>query len=892
MRQIVLAVSFALLLTGRATALPQSPDPAPVGKGVRELRLGVICYGGISLAVYMYGTTREIHHLLLASDALELDARANPSVQPGEIGDRGAMLSTSARHYYRLLSDKWKRDGVRTRVVVDIISGTSAGGINGIILAKAIATNKPIDDLRTLWFKEADIVKLAGGRPWHLKAVWRLLRKRPVLTGDRWLRQLYEAFKKMDGGDVSSPSQSLLPAGSQLDLLVTSTNYYGSSRMVEVGDPATSADTYHNQVFHFEFPDKQAEEHSFTGPAGNATLAFAGRSSASFPVAFPPMNITNLLEVIPEAGSDGAALARKVFGHQLLDSGDCPPEKDCAKAFAEGLFLVDGGALDNYPLGIAFQRTSRTMPSVPAQRVFLYLEPDPSSPPAGNTAMDREAPNSWQIIWGASAAIPGNEPIAEDFRQLARHNERVDRILDVLARNEQQAVLEQQDPAPDPGAPALAGQQSVQGLLGLASKPEEVTVATLVENAVDYKLADDTLKEIRQETDPATPTLLEQKAVATQRQAIEDDAAASQPVMEEAYVRLRVHSVLDQLARTPGTRVCNLPEDYVGPRASLARAIVFQWAEASGLKKALSGDLPPSLLDNESLARERRKEFLTAFDLGYLRRNLRFVLAWIDSQYPGGEPTYSYGLTPEQLQSAHDAVTKQIREVSKLVQGLDIDQLTGGGTAREGLRGALCVPPDPKKTIGEQAAEVIAKHRGTIDAFRSLLAPSLLKNQDRIRAELFKEFVAQTEAWNKPEARRAVLARYLGFPYWDRVAYPYTAFSGTGELAHANVVRLSPQDAISLSRNGAERLAGSRLFHFGAFLDPEGRESDYVWGRFDGAERLSKLLGAGSVPDSFYPAILDEEEGAVSAGVLARLRRCVEHQPDACKAPPKKHRGR
>ena len=35
----------------------------------RELRLALVCYGGISLAVYMHGITKEIWHLARASRA-------------------------------------------------------------------------------------------------------------------------------------------------------------------------------------------------------------------------------------------------------------------------------------------------------------------------------------------------------------------------------------------------------------------------------------------------------------------------------------------------------------------------------------------------------------------------------------------------------------------------------------------------------------------------------------------------------------------------------------------------------------------------------------------------------------------------------------------------------
>ncbi len=871
MRRILLTLTLSiLLLSGRAEpqGLGQGPIPAPPGNGVRELRLGVICYGGISLAIYMFGTTRELHNLLLASDALELDAHASPPVLPGE---QGGKLSASARHYYDLLSRKWLQDGVRTRVVVDIISGNSAGGINGIILAKAIATNRPIDDLRKLWFEEADIVRLAGGRPWTLKALGRLLLKKPALTGDRWLQQLYQAFKTMDERLPSSPSATLLPRGTRLNLLVASTDFYGSPRVVEVGDPPTSNDQYHNQVFHFEYPGQQCDQDVFAGRIANATLAFAARSSASFPVAFPPMNIEGLRKALPEVPLDDVALARQVFSHQLADRGNCGKDgeavRDCAQELAKGLFLIDGGVLDNYPLNLAFQQAGRTTPSVPGQRIFLYLEPDPSEPPVEGAEING-APNSWRTFWGASASIPSNEPIAEDFRQLARHNERVDRILDLLASNEARARAEGK---------------------GFGTKlKEEETVAGLVEKVLPYKLDDEELpSSMKQEGSSLPEAPLDRQAVTLQRQRLEENAAnASSAVEEEAYIRLRVHSVLDQLARDLASDVCQLPEDYIGPRVSLARTIVFQWAAASGLIK-------PS----EPQERDYRKKFLTAWDLGYLRRNLRFVLAWIDGQYPGGAPDYWYGLTVAQVEEAHDAVTRAIAEVSALVRGDRLTSLAGDGDL-DRLYGALCVRPDPNILISEQAASVISKNRELIDGFVSRLTPKLLQEQDRIRGELFEQFITQTAKWYKDdlkkepnkEARRAVLARYLGFPYWDRVAYPYTAFSGTGELLHAHVKRLSPRDADSLSGKGvgAKRLAGSSLFHFGAFIKRPGRENDYLWGRFDGADRLSKLLGEVSVPTSVFSAILDEEQTMISPPVVTHLRACVANpRTPVCGEPAK-----
>ncbi len=53
-------------------------DERPAFPDVRELRLALVCYGGVSLAIYMHGVTKEIQKLVAASAAVELDEVHNP----------------------------------------------------------------------------------------------------------------------------------------------------------------------------------------------------------------------------------------------------------------------------------------------------------------------------------------------------------------------------------------------------------------------------------------------------------------------------------------------------------------------------------------------------------------------------------------------------------------------------------------------------------------------------------------------------------------------------------------------------------------------------------------------------------------------------------------------
>ena len=138
----------------------------------KELRLALICYGGVSLAVYMHGITREIWHLVRAAGSYH---EGTPT--PGGSEDI----------YRELIAEIETLSGVRLRVLTDIISGASAGGINGIFLSQAIVTGQSLEPLTDLWLRDADVEVLLDpdARPlsrfskfWAAPIAWAVLRRR------------------------------------------------------------------------------------------------------------------------------------------------------------------------------------------------------------------------------------------------------------------------------------------------------------------------------------------------------------------------------------------------------------------------------------------------------------------------------------------------------------------------------------------------------------------------------------------------------------------------------------------------------------------------------------------------------------------------------------------
>src|SRR5258708_29188084 len=117
----------------------------------KELTLALVCYGGVSLKLYMHGAIQEILKLSRASKAyhsIPKSERQESQSFEAVNGDDGRRRDTE-EVYISLL----RSIGVtlNLRIIVDSIAGASAGGISGIVLARALAHDLSIDHMRDLW---------------------------------------------------------------------------------------------------------------------------------------------------------------------------------------------------------------------------------------------------------------------------------------------------------------------------------------------------------------------------------------------------------------------------------------------------------------------------------------------------------------------------------------------------------------------------------------------------------------------------------------------------------------------------------------------------------------------------------------------------------------------
>src|SRR5215472_1769092 len=109
----------------------QSPESdAMANEAVQEVRLAIVLYGGVSLAIYINGVVQELLRLVRSTAGLQTVKGSETVYQKlGRLLEPGVVPTQEPKD----------GDPVKTKFKIDIISGTSAGGINGIYLAKALA---------------------------------------------------------------------------------------------------------------------------------------------------------------------------------------------------------------------------------------------------------------------------------------------------------------------------------------------------------------------------------------------------------------------------------------------------------------------------------------------------------------------------------------------------------------------------------------------------------------------------------------------------------------------------------------------------------------------------------------------------------------------------------
>lgn len=367
---------------------PAGTDPASGFGATVEHRLALVMNGGVSLAVWMGGVAREIDAARRASNGMAPPDDAGPS--------------------RRAAHDLWVTAlaNAGVRLTVDVIAGTSAGGLNGVLLATAIARGTDLAPLKQLWHDSAQMSTDALFTP-------RTDDVRSLMNGAYFKDQIAGILAELTHCPDDRPDQ-----GSDVTLIVTATALGASARPVtdSAGRPFLEADHRRRYQFsrHAGTPKLVPVEGGYAFESGPAVddftaaepLATAGRASASFPAAFEPQHESSLLR------------AQRVF-----------PDWETGARLD---WLADGGILDNSPFDPVLDAIEAQHVSGQWQRTLVYVVPSAdeaalgqevtraATRSVGGDTAESTVPPPWTSVVGSALNLPRESDFRDDIERLHR----------------------------------------------------------------------------------------------------------------------------------------------------------------------------------------------------------------------------------------------------------------------------------------------------------------------------------------------------------------------------------------------------------------------------------------------------------------------------------------
>ena len=765
----------------------------------KELRLALVYFGGVSLAVYQHGINREILNLVRASKIYhagrsgedeDLAKRSFHELYPDE-------PERSTGDVYREFLDVLGKD-IALRVIVDVIAGSSAGGINGITLSTALAHDRTLMPITNMWLEQADMLSLlapeAKARMWSKWYFWPLMRPllarlgregllpgradtemakrisvflrsrwfKPPLDGRRLSTLLLDGLAAMNSQAVEW--ESLLPKGDRLDLLVTVTDFRGLERPIFIHDPPVAYEREHRHLLRFTLEHRKTGHLQSDFDVDNfPSLAFAGRASASYPGAFPPAQLREIDDLLAQRHMPWPGRSRFLAGsfRDYLARGENP----------EDAVLVDGSVLDNKPIMACVEAIYTHGALREVDRRLVYIDPHPKGRRQAGTGV----PGFFATLRGALSDLPRQGPVYNELVALSHYN--------IQARRLKAAILN--------------------------ARPQ---ISRVIEEETAGKLKSGFSVEDLPHWRLFSITLLSGTAI-----------------VYDAWMRALIFEALDFVAKLIGA-ACEYTAD--SPQARRVQEVMEAWAQRQGII-AETYKMPEHLYSNADLPLFAR--MVLDFGLIYKRRRLNFVLHEINELYPD----LSSGSAAEAETEALDLLKIKIYKcVTELLVYDDLDFLS-----------RHAVTACRELFLGEDGTDTLTVERLDADACAEIsrLVERLAQECDMARTvDNVDAVLASSLVQKLPEASRiAILTGYLGYFFWDIILRPTASALAleAGPNEEILVDRISPEDASSLVLgDGKPVLLGSSFAGFGGFLGRAVRENDYLWGRLHAVDRLFDIL--------------------------------------------------
>ncbi|HWR00607.1 MAG TPA: patatin-like protein [Chlorobaculum sp.] len=853
-------------------------------KITKEIRFAVVMYGGVSLAVYMNGIAQELLNMV-RSTSLTL-------TKPDELTGTASVYRNIATY----LSAKKNHGAFDHRFVVDIISGTSAGGINGVCLAKALVRGLGgLKALEKTWLNEGDIDKLLNDRNSQPDRYPSKEPKTSLFNSQRMYAKLLDAFKEMES---TAPKEPEAPDStgkdkphvshiSAMDLFVTATDLRGLQLPVLLSD-GKAFERRHKHVFPFVFRSEMfypnRKQNHFTNDY-DPMLAFASRCTSSFPTAFEPVTIDDVMQYLAICDPKSHELFTTNFKEweRLFFS---PYTKSDAGIPLLRREFADGGYLDNRPFGHAIDAIHEREAYCPVDRKLLYIDPVPEVPDTIGAMQEISFVKNSVL---ASFSLPGYETIREELDALRRRNDWIDTVNGVLVQLEKKnvptlkTIIEKNFLAfcdnPD-RIPVNIDRTKVKERLFALQSPDSMKAS---ENA-DQKALD---QEVR----------LFWKNISSNTKAEKvTESIASPPLVDTHEDACRKYELkdLDNMIKTFGSGYTSYHFTRLSDQTDILSRMIVKAMDAqrrpdivnevNELVKAWRTDRFASVQE-EGKATENI--FFRNFDidfrirrLNYLRNNIEkaieknstiklyFDLVDLDDDLTFTHDEDLISSIMEFHKNIVDTINKLYRLRALLLSDSSQNPLAAdaallrdliktrlekqnqSSSPESSVDGSSC--PNSCNSPSKGEAPLTGSICCLMEQLRLIIKNGISIDESRNNCEGTVELgynfydALETFGIKYPDICGRIWYIYdYGYDLHDFTKLTLLAGGEYGEGKRVDVYRISPADAVTLWDESAKKrskLAGIALSAFGGFLDREWRRNDILWGRLDAVERIISAL--------------------------------------------------
>jgi patatin-related protein len=720
----------------------------------REVRLGLVAASGLSLSSYTSGICQEFYQAV-----------------------RG-------RGIYKLLKALVDAD-----LIVDTISGTSAGGMNAVLLSYALTNSTATQTVdfnvfNEVWQNNADIYQLL-----HQPAA----ATSTLLDGDGYHQQQLEAaFVNAFQHRVPPPEREWVSPLRELDLLLTSTDFWGKTyRLWDDGGAMTLVQD-HATLFHLKHRQGRKEPFNPFGFSGAAAkpqdtfqaLAKLCRLTSALPMVFPTVQVdlNNSQNFVDRQLGLWGQLDRRHWQHR--------PE-------GKQLSFFDGSLLGQALLQPAMRTMYYRPPDRWTQRLLFYIDPAPSKGRESVAMFDQ----------------PLSYSISTDLRQVREHNQKVQRYQELLA------VAENRVSSSIDNAESQIQQHIYRRSRLINLRTQAIPLLTRLASGSDH--------DRQPELERITRLIADHQVSAVdkdQREACLQNFAPQMAQLDVDY-SLRhhfylTHKIHEQLIATKSPHERFYLEVLI---KRIGQSIQLLEVIKASLQQLLSNVV---ISDNfyAMLGVKKSDYFLRPLVYEYIFRLHRYLLDVQALPLP----------SRDELPTHWDEVVS----LSELFLNLP---LTANETQSEWL------PSDQISTIWQQLQQKIeilatAANQGQYLWNRHRFHYDQRENQRFLSMLTQIESATTMLLHNSPTtAAQLLLHQFKSFEQLDRVLYPLEYLTDLAEKEPLHIVRISPATAQlgwSRERSASEKLAGHNFYPAGGLFKKSWRVNDLLWGRLDGLDRI------------------------------------------------------